>query len=120
MDKGGGLTIDSDSIGFFLTKPSSFLTSSPIHTKRKRDPMDSSHRFYLRNDDPGAASVEEEENEKRVNEMDFFSEKTTRLHESDEKSPAFGNNNIKKEDLKESATRLDFDVNVSRLYWVYK
>lgn len=115
MDKGGGLSIDSDSIGFFLTKPNSFLASSGIHTKRKRDPMDSNHRFYLncKDDDSGAASVDEGRNEKRVDEMDFFSDKTTRLQESDGKSSNL-NNIIKKEELNETATRLDFDVNVSQ------
>nr|URH10323.1 WRKY54 [Phoebe bournei] len=112
MDKGGGLSIDSDSIGFFLTKPTAFLASPGIHTKRKRDPMDSNHRFYLncRDDDSGAASVDEEPNVKRVDEMDFFSDKTTRLQESDGKSSSL-NNIVKKEELNETATRLDFDVN---------
>ncbi|XXG67818.1 hypothetical protein AAC387_Pa06g1075 [Persea americana] len=112
MDKGGGLSIDSDSIGFFLTKPTAFLASSGIHTKRKRDPMDSNHRFYLncRDNDSGAASVDEEPNEKRVDEMDFFSDKTTRFQESDGKSSSL-NNIIKKEELNETATRLNFDVN---------
>lgn len=120
MDKGGGLSIDSDSIGFFLTKPTAFLASSGIHTKRKRDPMDSNHRFYLncRDNDSGAASVDEEPNEKRVDEMDFFSDKTTRFQESDGKSSSL-NNIIKKEELNETATRLNFDVNVSHSYWVY-
>ncbi|XP_058095178.1 probable WRKY transcription factor 31 [Magnolia sinica] len=102
MDK-GGLSIDSDSLGFFVSQPNSFLNAIH-HQKRKREFMDFSMNLNYR-DDPATATM----NEKRVNEMDFFAEKTTyRAQEFDVKATNF--DNIKKEDSNEGA-RMNFGVN---------
>lgn len=87
MDKGGGLTLDADSVGFFLTKRNPFLNSGiqPKWTAPAHDTM----------------------NEKRVDEMDFFLDNKTRVL-----APSLGN--IKREDQQaasEAPARLNFDVN---------
>lgn len=102
MDKGGGLSIDSDSFQFFLTKPN-------LLPKRKREHMDSNHGFYLNCRENGSASPVET-NQKRVDEMDFFSDRA-RVQEPDGKSPIPTLSNVKKEELNEGATRLNFNVN---------
>ncbi|XP_010252466.1 PREDICTED: probable WRKY transcription factor 31 [Nelumbo nucifera] len=106
MDKGGGLTIDSSEIGFFVTKPtaikSSFLTSN--HPKWKHDLMDFPVNLNCR--DETASPVPSDE--KRIDEMDFFSDKN-RLKDFDAKASTI---DIKKEDSHGGvAPRLNLDVN---------
>ncbi|KAL5990107.1 hypothetical protein ACLOJK_011004 [Asimina triloba] len=111
MEKGGGLTIDSDPRGFFPTQPSSLFLNSIHHPnpKRKREFMEFSMGLSCRDDASTAASM----SEKRVSEMDFFSAKASVRSQEQEvqvkATPSF--DNIKKEDPNEEATRLNFGVN---------
>ncbi|XP_010244474.1 PREDICTED: probable WRKY transcription factor 31 [Nelumbo nucifera] len=105
MDKGGGLTIDSSEIGFFVTKPTaikSFLTTN--HPKWKHDPMDFPVNLNCRDDQDSPVPSDE----KRVDEMDFFSDKN-RLKDFDAKASII---DVKKEDSHGGvAPRLDLAVN---------
>lgn len=93
MDKGGGLSIASDSVGFFLTKAG---VLDPFHSaKRKREPS------------PLAAA-----DDKRVvvGEMDFFSEKGRSGGMAGRDEVGF---KVKKE---EAGDPVDRDVNVIDRY----
>ncbi|XP_077226953.1 putative WRKY transcription factor 31 [Tasmannia lanceolata] len=107
MEKGGGLTVHTDSVGLFVNNSSSFLKA--IQPKRKREFMDSADHFSGI-DFPMNLNSREDPDEKRVvmDEMDFFSDRN-RLSTT---TATINNNNIKEEDSHEAAaTRLKFDVN---------
>ena len=94
----------AESLGFFLTKPNSFLGAT-IHPKwnlnQHRHHMDTNKQF------PGIGFLENEK--KTVDEMDFFS-LNTRVQEFDDVKPPhlYG---IKKEDSRDE----NLDVNVSNI-----
>ncbi|KAF8410760.1 hypothetical protein HHK36_003297 [Tetracentron sinense] len=85
MDKGGGLSIDSNPIGFFQSKPTlinSFL--KPNHPKSKLDIMNSTTKFrfsgiefpvILDSGDDQVAPATSDEKRVVIDEMDFFSDK---------------------------------------------
>ncbi|OVA09775.1 DNA-binding WRKY [Macleaya cordata] len=117
MNKGGGLTIDSDPFGFFVNKP---ITTKPNHLKLKNDlSMDSSattnfsagigFSMNFNSNDDRVSQLGS--NEKRVvaDEKDFFSDKN-RLKGFDNK--AANCIEIKKEDSHGGASsRFSLDVN---------
>ncbi|KAF8414121.1 hypothetical protein HHK36_002120 [Tetracentron sinense] len=109
MDKGGGLTIDSDQIGIF---PFNSVLKTNHHPKWALDIMESNRNRLSGIEFPVNLSCRDDHqvssDEKRVvvDEMDFFSDKN-RFHD-----PKSASIDVKKEDSHGApAPKFDFDVN---------
>ncbi|KAJ4980234.1 hypothetical protein NE237_031071 [Protea cynaroides] len=113
MDKGSRLSIDSDPIGFFVTKPTPinpFL--KPKWNKNPENSMDSSNNRFsgigfpvnLNCRDDQATLVSSDDRHAGVGEMDFFSDRNRSQDQNSKASTV----NIKEED---AASRFHLDVN---------
>ena len=104
MDKGWGLTLDSDSLGFFVNK----------QLEAKRNSMFSGVDFpaKLAHHQPSETSADS--NRAPVGVVDFFSDQKRPVNDDRESATVAA---VKKEDaLADQPSRPSFDVNVSFLY----
>ncbi|XP_062013542.1 probable WRKY transcription factor 31 [Rosa rugosa] len=96
MDKGWGLTLDSDSLGFFLNKPPPSAAPPP---NKRTNPFGGGDRMFSGIEFP-VKSRPADENRVAVDEVDFFSDKNKNKNKNDDQELKAGNNtsvSVKKE-----------------------
>ncbi|KAI8000771.1 WRKY transcription factor 6 [Camellia lanceoleosa] len=112
MDKGWGLTLDSDSIGFFPNKPAGLSLTPRLN--RSRGGMFSGIEFPVRlnrREEQHTALQPSDENRTAVNEVDFFCDKKKSTKEDDYMDSKASITRVKKENSHETGTGMDLDVN---------
>ncbi|GMP75545.1 hypothetical protein CsSME_00032592 [Camellia sinensis var. sinensis] len=115
MDKGWGLTLDSDSIGFFPNKPAGLSLTPRLN--RSRGGMFSGIEFPVRlnrKEEQHTALQPSDENRTVVNEVDFFCDKKKSTKEDDYMDSKASISRVKKENSHETGPGMDLDVNVSK------
>nr|WGV38247.1 WRKY [Loropetalum chinense var. rubrum] len=124
MDKGWGLTLDTDSVGFFANKPkpvNSFFNILNYNNKRGRGDIADSGKMFsggvefpvnLNFREEQAGSLPSDENRMVVDEVDFFSDNKNKVINDSDHSKTSGSISVKKENSHgESASRSESDVN---------